>query len=130
MREHETEAMAEPPATCDGDQIEPQTIEAQKRRRGLTPETSLLLRRLPGLVIAPGVTYGIFRVFFRTDASAPVLAYADRVRHGIDWGAEEPKRTWKAPAAVIIPHIGSITGSSRGGRQYDHGVPACERDDR
>ncbi|MDO5865121.1 MULTISPECIES: hypothetical protein [Paenarthrobacter] len=57
-------------------------------------------------MIALGMAYGIFHVVFRTDILAPVLAYAEPVKYGIDWVIEDPKRAWMAFAGLVIPHIG------------------------
>lgn len=77
------------------------------RRRELNPRAGLFIRRLIGLAIAVGLAYGIFHVVFRTDVLAPVLAYAEPVRNGIDWVLADPTRAWGALAAIVIPHIGA-----------------------
>lgn len=109
MYKHETDlepgAQARPDAHDRGGWS--QSAGERQRSRGLSPRASLAVRRSIGLVIALAMAYGIFHVVFRTDVLAPVLAYAEPVKNGVDWVLEDPRRAWMALAALAIPHIGA-----------------------
>lgn len=109
MYEHETdlepEAQARPHEYDQGAWNE--SAGERQRIRGLSPRASLAVRRSIGLAIALAMAYGIFHIVFRTDVLAPVLAYAEPVKDGVDWVLEDPRRAWMALAALAIPHIGA-----------------------
>ncbi|MDL5199567.1 hypothetical protein [Streptomyces sp. ALI-76-A] len=86
--------------------VEPQSSTIAGRRRRISPRSALFVRRGIGLAIALGMAYGIFRVIFRTEVLAPVLAYVGPVKDFIGWVIEDPGRAWIALAALVIPHIG------------------------
>lgn len=65
-----------------------------------------VLRRTIGVLFLAGVAFGIYYVVFLTDLLDPVLAYAQPIKDGIEWVAEEPSRLFAAAAGILLPHIG------------------------
>ncbi|WP_181273665.1 hypothetical protein [Brevibacterium oceani] len=74
-------------------------------RRG-AHRSGTFVRRLIAFGIMLAFAYGVFHVVFLTDLLDPLLAYAEPVKDGVAWVAEDPKRAWVALAAIIVPHIG------------------------